>query len=268
MIMATEITGIPLNTSFIIDPISHGCKGPLASEINDPNYSGNQAARVVTANTIIMETEYYATDSFTGNFLISTIYGTDYGDDTGFVLEFWRKLPEDEEGTHNPDTDMYFTGGSPGYNIAEGLRFFNQRYQYKFIIRTTPWWNGTYADIDLIQFIRTNKNNSMNYTGYSYEPELAGAQEWTDRGTADIPHTTGQFGSVHVNFNVTFLEPPTITFGAVKNNSGANSRFIPSQDAWTTTGFTLEVVTHDDQSWGGVASVDWVAEGRIAIIAV
>jgi hypothetical protein len=198
--------------------------------------------------------------------LIYIFFATDYIGEA-LVGEVWRRDPLTGEESHDPSKDLITTNPDITYKSSGFYGFFDQHYEYQFKIKTTPEFVGTYADIDLVQMLRENKNAYVSPSGYSTDPELSGNQNYTARGTANVPHTSGQFGQIDVNFGVEFIAPPTIVFGAFQDNSGEISRFIPSYFNKTTTGFTLEVKTDNDRVWSGETSIDWIASGAIKVIA-
>lgn len=265
---AEEINGILLNSSFVLDPTKQDCMGKDAvTSPQNNNYSGGQAARVTGPNQEVFRFPsegYCPIDTFTGNFLFYMIFGGDYVGET-FVLEIYRYNPVTGIEEHDPTKDiLYSRGSSVGYTVTGKMGYFNQTYMYKFIIRTSDNFGGSYADLDLIQFIRVNKNNIMNWSGYSLDPSFSGNQAWEDYGEVAVPYTTGAYGKIDVNFNVEFAYPPNIQLTAYASSSGYTMALQPQYKNVTTTGFTIYVINPTGETWSGDTTVMWRALGEIA----
>jgi hypothetical protein len=263
-----ESSGLTKNPSMILDPVRDGLVGIDATiHSNDDTYSNGQAARCSVPDGVIMETDYYPADTFVGNHLISVIYGSDYTASHCMKLEVWRRTLGENEGTHDASKDVYISHSGVGYNITQIKGFFSHLYEYKFILKTTPYFAGTYVDVDLIQFLRVNKNNLYAIGGgYEYSPELVGLQNFIESGSVNVSNDgADDIGSATVTFNTEFNSTPIVVATAYYGET--SQAFIANSYNTSTTGFTAIVQSPDGANWNGTISVDWVAVGQIKPIA-
>lgn len=263
--MEETITGLTVNTSFTIDPVRHSAMGDDAVICQNSIYSGGQAARVTGPNQEIFhfpQEDYAPVDSFSGNMLLTLIYASDYIGDA-ILLEVYKRDPITGETSHDSNTDIIYTQVGQGLYITNILAFFDYRDEYKFIFKTTPQFNGTYADIDLIQFTKNDNNSFSNWSGYQTSPKWVGYQRWTEYGEIDVPYVSDAMGQKNITFGANFVTPPHITLTGYAGVIDDSYALEPLYKNVTTTGFTIKVIRPDGKPWSGSTSVMWEAKGSI-----
>lgn len=253
-----ENRSITANTSMVLDATNY-----LGSDANisfDSDYSNNMAARTTIPEGVIMETDWFPADSFTGNHQFSMAFKTDYNG-TALVLEVYRRTPGSSIETKTQSIG-YITDGV-GFKITDQIGFFNAKYEYKFRIIASRYFTGTYVDVDYLQILRINKNQHLTWLeGYAYSPELVGLQNFIQVGSFEVTNNGDSSSTGSVTFPTAFETAPYV-IPTILEGTTATPYMVVNTYNVVASGFTALVRTDDATGWSGSVYVEYIAIGQI-----
>jgi hypothetical protein len=251
-------TGMTVNKATVLPADEY--LGADAFTVYDSNYSNGKGARCTIPDGVIFESSYFPCDTFTGTHQFTLIYSSDDTTTEGLYLEVWKRTPGMDDASHDSSTDQYFaTNGTAGVLMADKIGWFDPLYEYKFILKTSPDFNGSYMDVDLFQMLRINRNQFIGFWE-DYEGNV-GVQNFIQKGQVTVSNDgSDSYSTTDVIYDIPFYSEPVVVFTPVEQNIPT---FVVNIWASSASGFTLLAQSSNAVNWTGNLPVNWIAVGSL-----
>jgi hypothetical protein len=246
MSVGTNIEGIVANPFRVIQATTK--MGPDATIIEEPRASNGVVAQVFGPNQIIMDTGYFEENLFIGVHHFDIRWFSDTSGN-GLSIEYWKR---DKNGIETqsitPRSIPIALGNSDGYGSSAGGGYFNENFEYRFIIKS-------HADVSATQYVSVDwlKITIQDHWGVAGHGQ-AGNSEGIPLNlmiTSEVQSVNGLGTAGVYSYSTTVTTTYDATQAYIIANT-TNANFFCSITGATTTSYTITFTHRNDTAWSGL----------------